>query len=76
MVDKRNKQYRRKEIRILQLLKSVINKKQTKKCVMKKTGHTPMSIAESPNYPTIALISYASKVMLKTLQASLQWYEN
>ena len=48
---------------------------------MKKTGHTPMfiaetNIAERSNYCTTALISYASKVMLKTLQASLQWYEN
>ena len=31
---------------------------------------------ECSNYCTIALISYASKVMLKTLQANLQWYEN
>ena len=31
---------------------------------------------ESPNYRTIALISYASKVMLKILQARLQQYVN
>ena len=31
---------------------------------------------ESSNYHTIALISYASKVMLKILQASLQQYVN
>ena len=31
---------------------------------------------ESSNYRTIALISYASKVMLKTLQARLQQYVN
>ena len=31
---------------------------------------------ESSNYCTIALISHASKVMLKTLQASLQQYMN
>ena len=30
----------------------------------------------SPNYPTIALISHASKVMLKILQARLQKYVN
>ena len=29
-----------------------------------------------PNYRTIVLISHASKVMLKILQASLQQYEN
>ena len=29
-----------------------------------------------PNYPTIALISHASKVMLKILQARLQQYVN
>ena len=29
-----------------------------------------------PNYPTIALISHASKVMLKILQARLQQYLN
>ena len=28
------------------------------------------------NYHTIALISHASKVMLKILQARLQWYVN
>ena len=31
---------------------------------------------ECSNYLTIALISYASKVMLKILQARLQQYEN
>ena len=31
---------------------------------------------ECSNYPTIALISYASKVMLKILQARLQQYVN
>ena len=31
---------------------------------------------ECPNYHTIALISHASKVMLKILQASLQQYVN
>ena len=31
---------------------------------------------ESLNYPTIALISHASKVMLKIFQARLQWYMN
>ena len=31
---------------------------------------------ECSNYCTIALISHASKVMLKILQASLQQYEN
>ena len=31
---------------------------------------------ECSNYHTIALISHASKVMLKTLQASLQQYMN
>ena len=31
---------------------------------------------ECPNYHTIALISYASKVMLKILQARLQQYMN
>ena len=31
---------------------------------------------ECSNYRTIALISHASKVMLKTLQASLQQYMN
>ena len=31
---------------------------------------------EEPNYHTIALFSYASKVMLKTLQARLQQYMN
>ena len=31
---------------------------------------------ECSNYHTIALISHASKVMLKILQARLQWYVN
>ena len=31
---------------------------------------------ECSNYRTIALISHASKVMLKILQARLQWYMN
>ena len=31
---------------------------------------------ECPNYCTIALISHTSKVMLKILQARLQWYMN
>ena len=31
---------------------------------------------ENSNYRTIALISHASKVMLKILQARLQWYVN
>ena len=31
---------------------------------------------ECSNYPTIALISHASKVMLKILQAKLQQYVN
>ena len=31
---------------------------------------------ECSNYCTIALISYASKEMLKILQARLQWYMN
>ena len=31
---------------------------------------------ESSNYHTVALISYASKVMLRILQARLQWYVN
>ena len=31
---------------------------------------------ECSNYPTIALISYASKVMFKILQARLQQYRN
>ena len=31
---------------------------------------------ESSNYHTIVLISHASKVMLKILQARLQWYMN
>ena len=31
---------------------------------------------ECSNYHTIALISYTSKVMLKILQARLQWYVN
>ena len=31
---------------------------------------------ECSNYLTIALISHASKVMLKILQARLQWYVN
>ena len=31
---------------------------------------------ECSNYPTVALISYASKVMLKILQARLQQYVN
>ena len=33
-------------------------------------------VKECSNYHTIALISHASKVMLKILQASLQQYEN
>ena len=33
-------------------------------------------IKECSNYPTIALISHASKVMLKILQARLQQYVN
>ena len=37
-----------------------------------KKGNTK----ECPNYHTIALISYASKVMLKILQARLQQYVN
>ena len=31
---------------------------------------------ECSNYHTIALISHASKVMLKMLQVRLQWYVN
>ena len=31
---------------------------------------------ECSNYCTIALISHATKVMLKTLQVRLQWYMN
>ena len=31
---------------------------------------------ECSNYRTVALISHASKVMLKILQARLQWYVN
>ena len=31
---------------------------------------------ECSNYRTIALVSHASKVMLKILQARLQWYVN
>ena len=31
---------------------------------------------ECSNYHTVALISHASKVMLKILQARLQWYMN
>ena len=34
------------------------------------------NVKECSNYRTIALISHASKVMLKILQASLQWYMN
>ena len=34
------------------------------------------NVKECSNYCTIALISHASKVMLKILQASLQQYEN
>ena len=34
------------------------------------------SAKECSNYHTIALISQASKVMLKILQARLQWYVN
>ena len=34
------------------------------------------NVKECSNYRTVALISHASKVMLKTLQANLQWYEN
>ena len=32
------------------------------------------NVKECPNYPTVALISYAGKVMLKILQARLQQY--
>ena len=39
---------------------------------MPKKGNTK----ECSNYPTIALISHASKVMLKILQARLQQYVN
>ena len=35
-----------------------------------------MHAKECSNYHTISLISYASKVMLKILQARLQQYEN
>ena len=34
------------------------------------------SAKECSNYRTVTLISHASKVMLKILQASLQWYMN
>ena len=34
------------------------------------------NVKESSNYHTVALISHASKVMLKILQASLQQYVN
>ena len=34
------------------------------------------NVEECSNYHTIALISHASKVMLKILQARLQWYMN
>ena len=44
------------------------------------TGLEKVSFHFSPkecsNYCTIALISHASKVMLKILQARLQWYMN
>ena len=46
----------------------------------KKSVFTPASkrdnAKECSNYCTIALVSYASKVMLKILQASLQQYMN
>ena len=35
-----------------------------------------VNVKESSNYYTIALISHASKIMLKILQARLQWYMN
>ena len=41
-------------------------------CTLKKKGNAK----ECPNYHTIALISHASKVMLKILQARLQQYMN
>ena len=34
------------------------------------------SAKKCSNYPTVALISHASKVMLKNLQAKLQQYVN
>ena len=34
------------------------------------------TVKECSNYHTIALISHTSKVMLKILQARLQWYMN
>ena len=47
---------------------------------LEKVSFIPMpkkgNAKEWPNYHTIALISHASKVMLKTLQARLQQYMN
>ena len=47
---------------------------------LEKSAFIPMSkksnVKECANYRTIALISHASKVMLKILQARLQYYLN
>ena len=42
----------------------------------KRLVFIPIPKKEYPNYPTIALISYTSKVMLKIPQARLQQYVN
>ena len=42
----------------------------------KRSIFIPNNAKESSNYHKIALISHASKVMLKTLQARLQQYVN
>ena len=46
----------------------------------KRSGFIPIpkkgNAKECSNYHTTTLISHASKVMLKILQARLQWYEN
>ena len=52
--------------------------------LLRENGRTPAAYAipkkgnakECPNYQTVALISHASKVMLKSFQARLQQYVN
>ena len=45
-------------------------------CFLKKSTKKKSNAKECSNYHTIALISHASKVMLKILQARLQQYVN
>ena len=58
------------------ILKARIQQNMKQKLPDVQAGFTKGSAKECSNYHTIALISHASKVMLKILQARLQQYES